>query len=81
MENTISIDSTKDHIQVLKAIIEFELVDHNIEKEIMKELLVDHMVEILDQWTKGNAIITIEFETLKKEENESTIKWNDLCIN
>tara|TARA_R110002096_G_scaffold98202_1_gene218630 strand:- start:1101 stop:1298 length:198 start_codon:yes stop_codon:yes gene_type:complete len=65
----------------LKAIIEFELVDHNIEKEIMKELLVDHMVEILDQWTKGNAIITIEFETLKKEENESTIKCSNLCIN
>ena len=59
----------------MKATIEFQLDDPGIEKEMMKELMVDHMVEILDEWTKGKAIITIEFETLKKEKNESNIKW------
>tara|TARA_R100001530_G_scaffold99380_1_gene69066 strand:- start:1230 stop:1427 length:198 start_codon:yes stop_codon:yes gene_type:complete len=65
----------------MKATIEFELNDPGIGKEMMKELMVDHMVEILDQWTKGNAIITIEFETIKKEKNESTDKWDHIYIN
>jgi hypothetical protein len=64
-------------MKIMKATIEFELDDPGIEKEILEQMLVDHMVEILDQWIKGESVITIQFETLKKEKNESNIK----CIN
>lgn len=61
----------------MKATIEFQLNDPGIDKDVLEQMLVDHMVEILDQWTKGKAVITIQFETLKKEKDESNIK----CIN
>lgn len=59
----------------MKATIEFQLNDPGIDKDVLKGMLVDHMVEILDQWTKGNAIITIEFETQKKEKDENNSQY------
>ena len=67
MENTIPIDSTKDHIQVLKATIEFELDEKDLTEEQKKQIMMEHIIETMDDWLKGNAIITIEFETEKNE--------------
>ena len=67
MENRIPIVATKDHIQVLKARIEFEVVDKDMTQEQLKQKILEHILETLDEWTKGNAAITIEFETNKNE--------------
>tara|TARA_R110000851_G_C13073102_1_gene565054 strand:+ start:1315 stop:1533 length:219 start_codon:yes stop_codon:yes gene_type:complete len=62
-------------MKIMKATIEFQLDDPGIDKDVLEQMLVDHMVEILDQWIKGKAVITIQFETLKKEKNENNIKY------
>ena len=67
MENRIPIDSTKDHIQVLKATIEFELDEKYLTEEQKKEIMMEHIIETMDDWLEGNAVITIEFETEKNE--------------
>jgi len=76
LENRIPIDSTKDHIQVLKATIEFELDEKYLTEEQKKEIMMEHIIEIMDDWLKGNAVITIEFETEKNE----ILEQNNLFI-
>lgn len=62
-----SIDSTKDHNQVLKAKIEFELNDDQLSKDQLKMKLIEHIYEMMDLWIKGESVITIEFEIKKNE--------------
>ena len=62
-----SIDSTKDHNQVLKATIEFELDEKDLTKEQKEQIMMEHIIETMDEWLKGNTVITIEFETEKNE--------------
>ena len=73
MENRISIVSTKDHIQVLKATIEFELDEKYLTEEQKKEIMVEHIIETMDEFFKGNAVITINLKQKKMKYLSKTI--------
>ena len=51
----------------MKATIEFELDEKDLTEEQKKEIMMEHIIETMDDWLKGNAVITIEFETEKNE--------------
>jgi len=64
----------------VKAKIEFELNDDQLSKDQLKIKLIEHIFEMMELWTKGESIITIEFETIKKEKNEN-IQYDPGVVN
>ena len=70
MENRNPTFATKNQIEVLKAIIEFEMIDKYLTKEQLQEKIMQHIFETLEEWQKGNATITIEFKTNENETHE-----------
>ena len=51
----------------MKATIEFEIDEKYLTEEQLKQLMMEHIIETMDEWLEGNAVITIEFETKKNE--------------
>ncbi len=46
----------------MKALVQFEIKNtYGLDKQQLKEKIVEHMVNVMDGWTKGQNTLTIEF--------------------
>ena len=69
---------TKYSSENMKAKIEFEISDDdNFTKDELKSAMIEHIFNVLDLWVRGQGVITIEFET-KKKDDESIWKSDDM---
>ena len=59
----------------MKAIIQFEIQDKNKSDDELKEQLLNDIVEIMDDWLKGDTVLMIDF--IKTYDNSKNNKTSD----
>ena len=62
----------------MKALIQFEIKNKKgLSESQLKSMILDHIVNMMDGWTKGENIISIEFIHTYENNNKCT----DLSVN
>ena len=65
----------------MKALIQFELNSQQLNDEQLKDRLINTMVELCEQWLKGDAALYIDFIKTIKDEDIKYYRNNDKNIN
>tara|TARA_R110002051_G_scaffold224718_1_gene287784 strand:- start:242 stop:439 length:198 start_codon:yes stop_codon:yes gene_type:complete len=65
----------------MKALIQFEINSHQLNDEQLKDRLINTMVELCEQWIKGDAALYIDFIKTIKDEDIKHYKNNNLDTN
>lgn len=65
----------------MKALIQFEINSHQLNDEQLKDCLINTMVELCEQWVKGDAALYIDFIKTIKDEDIKHYRNNNLDNN